>query len=176
MTVRWCDIFIFSNRPYPDVKRWHYTQNDTFNLMLKSDFDQRNKKNEKKDIFFHSLLFLTLKYKIFLGISFVYAFKKVWVNILSGAAMIERPDFLNEKKSSEKKHACNFYRQRTFAATGSAPLAPDSRLWIIRGSSLWFSTTMKMSIKPLLHNPLRKLKKSLRIVLSSSGSPMAMRR
>ena len=69
MTVRWCDIFIFSNRPYPDVKRWYYTQNDAFNLMLKPDFDQRNRKNEKIDIFFHSLLFLTLKFKIFLGAS-----------------------------------------------------------------------------------------------------------
>ena len=70
-------------------------------------------KNEKIDIFFHSLLFLTWKYKIFSGTSgyrkrsnpipshnfkLVYALKKVWVNILSGAAVMERPDFLNEKK------------------------------------------------------------------------------
>ena len=69
MTVRWCDIFIFSNRPYLDVKRWYYTQNDAFNLMLNSDFDQRNKKVKKIGIFFHSLLFLTLKYTIFSGTS-----------------------------------------------------------------------------------------------------------
>ena len=69
MTVRWCEFFIFLNRPYPDVKRWYYTQNDAVNLMLKSDFDQRNKKMKKNDIFFHSLLFLTLKYKIFSGTS-----------------------------------------------------------------------------------------------------------
>ena len=31
--------------------------------------------------------------------TFVYALKKVWVNILSGAAVMERPDFLNEKKT-----------------------------------------------------------------------------
>ena len=69
MTVRLCEFFIFLNRPYPDVKRWYYTQNDAVNLMLKSDFDQRNKKNEKNDLFFHSLLFLTLKYKFFSGTS-----------------------------------------------------------------------------------------------------------
>ena len=57
MRVRWCDIFIFLNWPYSDVKRWYYTQNDAVNLMLKSDLDQRNKKKWKKDIFFHSLLF-----------------------------------------------------------------------------------------------------------------------
>ena len=38
-TVRWFDIFIFPNMPYQDVKRWFYTQNDAFNLILKSDFD-----------------------------------------------------------------------------------------------------------------------------------------
>ena len=38
-TARWCDIFIFSNMPYPDEKRWYHTQNDAFNLILKSNFD-----------------------------------------------------------------------------------------------------------------------------------------
>ena len=37
-TARWCDIFIFSNMPYPDEKRWYYTRDDAFNLILKSDF------------------------------------------------------------------------------------------------------------------------------------------
>ena len=33
--------------------------------------------------------------------TFVYALKKkVWVNILPGAAVMERPDFLNWKKNS----------------------------------------------------------------------------
>ena len=38
-TARWCDIWFFSNMPYPDVKPWYYTRNDVFNLILKSDFD-----------------------------------------------------------------------------------------------------------------------------------------
>ena len=46
-TARWCDIFIFSNMPYPDEKRWYCTQNDAFNLILKSDFDLGNKKCKK---------------------------------------------------------------------------------------------------------------------------------
>ena len=61
-------------------------------------------KKWRNDIFFHSLLFLTFKYKMFSSTSgypypyqvtiliFIYALKKVWVNILSGAAMMERPD------------------------------------------------------------------------------------
>ena len=40
-------IFIFSNTPYPAEKRWYYTQNDAFILMVKLDFDQRIKKMKK---------------------------------------------------------------------------------------------------------------------------------
>ena len=115
MTVRWCDIFIFSNRPYPDVKRWYYTQNDAFILMLKSDFDQRIKKMKKNDIFFHSLWFLTLKYKIFSGTSGYRKWSKPlprhnfnlclcpqkkfgWISCL-GRPWLSAPIFLNEKKT-----------------------------------------------------------------------------
>ena len=115
-------FFIFSNEPYPDVKRLYYSQNDAFNLMLKSDFGQRNRKNEKIDIFFHSLLFLTLKYKIFSGISgyrkwskplpshnfnLCFNLKKVWggqpQNLVWGGRD-GAPRFVStKKKSSEKK-------------------------------------------------------------------------
>ena len=57
MTVRCCEFFIFLNRPYPDVKRWYYTQNDAVNLMLKSDFDQRNKKMKKMTFSFTAYYF-----------------------------------------------------------------------------------------------------------------------
>ena len=60
--ARWCHIFIFSNTTYPDEKRGFYTRNDALNLILKSDFDL---KWQKIDIFFHSLLFSTLKYDYF---------------------------------------------------------------------------------------------------------------
>ena len=50
IAARWSDIFIFSNIPYSDEKRWYYTRNDAFNLILKSNFDYR----KKNDIFFHS--------------------------------------------------------------------------------------------------------------------------
>ena len=77
--------------------------------MLKPDFDQRNRKNEKIDIFFHSLLFLKLKYKIFSGKvietptkpqfqPFFMPSKKVWTSNLSGAAVMERPDLSPPKK------------------------------------------------------------------------------
>ena len=66
-TARWCDIFIFPNMPYPVVKPWHYTWNDEFIRILKSDLDKHQKKNEKIDIFFHSLWFLTLKCNFFFG-------------------------------------------------------------------------------------------------------------
>ena len=64
LTTRWCDIFIFSNTPYTDEKRWLHTRNDAFNLILKSDFDFTQRKKKKK-ISFHSLLFSTLKYDFF---------------------------------------------------------------------------------------------------------------
>ena len=73
-------------------------------------------KNEKKGIFFHSLLFITLKYDFFVGHFRLpdvietptksefqpssMPWKNVWVNILSGAAVIERPDLDQWKKNS----------------------------------------------------------------------------
>ena len=71
---------------------------------------------KKNDIFFHSLSFLTLKYDFFFGhfrfpemiktptkpqfqpLSMLS--KKVWANILSGAAVMKRPDFIIEKENS----------------------------------------------------------------------------
>ena len=65
-------------------------------------------KNEKIGIFFHSLLFLTLKYKFFSGTSqnpyqatistFFYALKKVWANISSGWSWLSAPIAIIEKK------------------------------------------------------------------------------
>ena len=60
-------FFYFSNTPYPDEKRWFYTRNNAFHLILKSDFDFKQQKNEKVYNFFHSLLFSTLKYDFFSG-------------------------------------------------------------------------------------------------------------
>ena len=59
-------IFLFcSNTPYSDEKRGFYTRNDAFHLILMSDFDFTPQKMKKIDIFFDSLLFLTLKYYFF---------------------------------------------------------------------------------------------------------------
>ena len=32
-------FYFLKYMPYPDEKRWYYTQNDAFNLILKSNFD-----------------------------------------------------------------------------------------------------------------------------------------
>ena len=71
---------------------------------------------KKIDIFFHSLSFLTLKYDFFFGHfrlpevietptkpqfqPLSMSSKRVWANILSEAAVIERPDWFLEKNSS----------------------------------------------------------------------------
>ena len=70
---------------------------------------------KKIDIFFDSLSFLTLKYDFFSGHfrltevietptkpqfqPLSMPSKRVWANILSGAAVIERPDLILEKKT-----------------------------------------------------------------------------
>ena len=76
ITVRWCDIFIFSNTPYPDKKKtWAlHTQNNALNLILNSDFHFTQQKMKKIGIFFHSLLFLTLEFGLFRALSVTRAF------------------------------------------------------------------------------------------------------
>ena len=81
---------------------------------------------KKKEIFSHSLSFLTLKYMYdFFRVlpvtgsdrnpkqttisTFVYALK-VWANILSGAAVIERPDWILEKKNSSNDMSNHAYK------------------------------------------------------------------
>ena len=105
--------------PYPDEKRWYYTRDDAFNLILVR-FRLTQQKMKKIDIFFHSLSFLTLKNHFFLSMIFSGHFrlpevietptkpqfqplsrpsKRVWANILSAAAVIERLDWILEKKT-----------------------------------------------------------------------------
>ena len=89
------------------MKRWYYTQNDALILILNSDFDYRNKKWKKNDIFFHSLLFLTLKCDFLTPTKPQFqpssmSWKNVWVNILFGAAMIDRPDLDQSKKKTRQ--------------------------------------------------------------------------
>ena len=101
---------------------------------------------KKIDSFLNSLLFLTLKYKIFLGYFRLLEvietptkpqfqpssmpWNKVWVNILSWAAVMERPDFLNETKTRyyefSKKITCTKIVSREIQITKDNETKSDS--------------------------------------------------
>ena len=93
--------------PFPDVKCWYHTRNDHTQISINAT------KDEKNWHFLQSLLFLTLKYIFFRyrkwskplpshNFNLRLCPQKVRIKILSGAAVMEHPDFLNDKKRVDK--------------------------------------------------------------------------